>query len=139
MENLLFQTANSVAIVVWLLMLVLPRWHWTQRVVQSQAVTLLIAALYCVAVVPILPQALPMVANPQMEVLMPALNTPRGFAALWVHVVTFDLFVGSWIYQDAQKRNYSPWLTAPFLLVTLLFGPLGFFTYNVLTWIRPNR
>jgi hypothetical protein len=137
MQNFIFQLANSIVVPAWLLMIAAPRWHWTHRITQSHVIPLFVALLYAVVLVPIIPQALPMVANPKLEVLMPALNNPSGFTALWVHVLTFDLFVGSWIYLDSRQRNYNPWLMAPILIVTLLFGPLGFAVYKILTWARP--
>ncbi|MFQ3592420.1 MAG: abscisic acid-deficient protein Aba4 family protein, partial [Gemmataceae bacterium] len=43
--------------------------------------------------------------------------------------LTFDLFVGRWIYLDSRERGVSVWLTGPCLFLTLMFGPLGLLGY----------
>ena len=47
----------------------------------------------------------------------------------WIHFLAFDLFVGSWIAADGSARGVGPLALFPVLLLTLLFGPLGFLAY----------
>ena len=47
----------------------------------------------------------------------------------WVHYLAFDLFVGAWEVRDAQRSRTSHWWTIPSLLLTFLFGPIGFLLY----------
>jgi hypothetical protein len=53
-------------------------------------------------------------------------------AAAWAHLLAFDLFAGRWIYLDGGERGLNPWLLAPVLVLTLLFGPLGLAAYLAL-------
>ncbi len=47
----------------------------------------------------------------------------------WVHYLAFDLFVGAWEVRDAQRSRISHWWTMPSLILTFLFGPIGFLLY----------
>ena len=49
----------------------------------------------------------------------------------WVHYLAFDLFVGTWETRDAVARGISRWILAPCLLLTFLFGPIGWLAYHV--------
>lgn len=43
----------------------------------------------------------------------------------WVHYLAFDLFIGSWIAQQADKIGMPRLIQAVLLIGTLMFGPLG--------------
>ncbi len=54
---------------------------------------------------------------------------PHMVVAGWVHYLAFDLFVGSWIVQDAVARTVPSWLRIGVLPLTFLFGPVGLLVY----------
>lgn len=54
----------------------------------------------------------------------------------WVHYLAFDLLVGLWEREQARRIGLSRWLLAPCLLLTLLFGPLGWLAFMALRWYR---
>jgi hypothetical protein len=49
-----------------------------------------------------------------------------------VHYLAFDLLVGSWIIQDARKCRINHLYCIPFLLMTFMIGPVGYFAYWLL-------
>ena len=49
----------------------------------------------------------------------------------WTHYLAFDLFVGTWETRDAIARGVSRWLLAPCLVLTFLFGPIGWLAYQI--------
>jgi Domain of unknown function (DUF4281) len=49
----------------------------------------------------------------------------------WTHYLAFDLFIGSWEIEDAQKRGIPHWLMIPILILTFLLGPIGLLTYFI--------
>lgn len=124
---------------LWFLMVFLPGWRWTERVLRSPWVAAPAALLYAALVAPRLGAVLSVVANPDLEGVSTLLSTPVGVTIAWVHFLAFDLFVGRWIHLDSRKRGLSPWLSGPLLLVTLLLGPLGFFLYLLVHQSRQNR
>ena len=48
-----------------------------------------------------------------------------GVTIGWTHYLAFDLFIGTWIAVEADKRGYNRLLQAPMLVATFMFGPLG--------------
>lgn len=122
----IFEFANAAVLPVWLLMMFAPRWRGTKWVVETRAGVILLAALYAFLVIPTLPQALPIVSNPKLPVLLNALGNPLGFTILWVHLVVFDLFVGTWVFEQCQRRRDPAWIRVALLVVCLMFGPIGF-------------
>ena len=109
----------------WLLMIALPGWCVTRRVIASPWIAAPAAALYLALVLPGLPGVLGAVASPSLEAIAPLLGTPEGATVAWVHFLAFDLFVGRWVYLDARGRGITPWLTSPLLFLTLMLGPAG--------------
>lgn len=53
----------------------------------------------------------------------------------WLHYLAFDLFVGTWIAQDAYRHGVHPLLLLPCFLLTFLFGPVGLIAYLGLRFV----
>jgi hypothetical protein len=113
----------------WLLMILLPHWRWTQRILASLWVVVPAALLYAVLVVPSLAALLPQLTNPQLAGIAAALGTPEGATIAWAHFLAFDLFVGRWAYLDSRQHNITAWLVSPALFLILMVGPLGLLIY----------
>jgi hypothetical protein len=54
---------------------------------------------------------------------------PYALLAGWVHYLAFDLFIGSWIVEDALARRAPVWLRVGVLPFTFMFGPMGLLFY----------
>ena len=50
----------------------------------------------------------------------------------WVHYLAFDLFIGTWIANDAEARGAPRWALIPVLPAVFLFGPAGFLLWHLL-------
>ena len=61
--------------------------------------------------------------DPQNAFMGMVSNYPNFVAEEWSHVLTWDLFVGRWIWLDGLKRNIAT--TAPAVLFCNLIGPPG--------------
>ena len=127
----LFRFSSFLVIPFWLLMILVPRWQWTKRIVHSPLVSAAAAALYAALVLPRLGEIWPAVSRPTLSGVAALLGSPAGATIAWVHFLAFDLFVGRWIYLDSQDRQISAWLMAPVLLLTLMLGPAGFLLYLI--------
>src|SRR6266478_9343802 len=137
--TLLFRLSNLLVMPFWALMILLPRWRWTERNMRSPFVSAAPAVLYAVLVLPRLGAIWPAIARPTLPGIATLLGSPEGATIAWVHFLAFDLFVGRWIYLDSQERRLSPLLTAPILFLTLMLGPLGFLTYLMLRTVATSR
>ena len=125
----LFDASFVLVAPFWLLMIALPGWGVTRRVIASPWIAAPAAALYLALVLPGLPGVLGAVSSPSLEAIAPLLGTPEGATVAWVHFLAFDLFVGRWVYLDARARGITPWLTSPLLFLTLMLGPAGLLGY----------
>lgn len=127
----LFTFSNLLVLPLWALMILLPRWQWTTRIIRSPFVSALPAALYAALVLPHLGEIWPIVSRPALSTVATLLGSPTGASIAWVHFLAFDLFAGRWIYLDSHERRINPWLIAPVLFLTLMLGPAGFLLYLV--------
>jgi hypothetical protein len=116
----------------WLLMVALPTWPVTARIVRSPLIVAPPVLVYAALVLPELGAIWPTLASPTFDGVRELLGSDVGAAAAWAHLLAFDLFAGRWIYLDGRQRQVNPWLLAPVLLLTLLLGPLGLAAYLAL-------
>lgn len=125
----LFAIANPLPLPAWLLLVVAPRWRWTLPLARLVVVPLL-ALGYAVLIVTQFGstggdfQSLAGVAR--------LFTNPYALLAGWVHYLAFDLFVGTWIVEDALARGVPAWARIVPLPLTLMFGPMGLLLYLVL-------
>lgn len=124
-----FELSNLLVLPFWVLMVLLPFWTVTRRIMASPWVAAPPAILYLITLLPVAGMVLPEVANPVPARIAALLGTPTGTALAWTHFVAFDLFVGRWIYNDSRSRGYSALWVSPILVLTLLLGPVGLLVY----------
>ncbi len=137
--TLLFRLSNLLVLPFWALMILLPRWRWTARILRSPFVSAAPALIYAQLVLPRLDTIWPAIARPTLTGVAALLGSPEGATIAWVHFLAFDLFIGRWIYLDSQERRLSALLTAPVLFLALMLGPLGFLLYLVIRAVATSR
>jgi hypothetical protein len=125
----IFSLSGLLVFPFWLLMIFVPHWRWTQRILQSPLVAVASALLYAVLVIPQIGVLAPELLRPSLSSIAALLATPAGATIGWIHFLAFDLFVGRWIYLDSHERGITAWVISPVLFLTFLFGPLGFVSY----------
>lgn len=135
----IFSLSSLLVMPFWALMIVLPHWRWTQRIIASIWIVAPAALLYAVLILPQLSTALPLLMNPTLDGIAGLLGTPAGATAGWVHFLAFDLFVGRWVYLDSRAQGITAWLVSPALFLVLMVGPLGFLIYLGVRTLVPGR
>src|SRR6266511_5581973 len=128
----LFRCSSLLVLPFWALMILLPRWRWTARIMRSPFVIAAPAAVYVALALPRLAEIWPAVSSPTLDGVAALLGSPGGATIAWVHFLAFDLFVGRWMYLDGQERRISAWLMAPVLFLTLMLGTAGFLLYLIM-------
>ena len=128
--DFLFSLANSVAAAGWALLVLAPRWRGTRAVVLNGALPLLLAAAYAALI------GYQTAAHPvsgagfgSLGEVSALFREPWALLAGWVHYLCFDLWLGAWQTQDAQRRGVPHGLLVPCLVATFLLGPLGLLLY----------
>ncbi len=127
----LFSLSSLLVMPFWLLLIFLPRWRVTERVMAGPWLAVPAALLYAVLVLPRFGEVFTAVANPTLTGITTLLSSPTGATIAWVHFLAFDLFVARWVYLDGRSRHISAWFISPILLVVLMLGPVGFLLYLV--------
>ncbi len=125
MTGFLFSLTFLLAAPFWALMILLPGWSWTRRIIASPLIVLPVVLIYALLVIPAFGEVLPAVAGPTLGGVRELLGTANGAAAGWAHMIAFDLFVGRWVWLDARARGIPHLVLAPILVLTILLGPLG--------------
>ncbi len=129
----LFNGANLFVLPFWTLMIVLPNWGVTKRVMQSYIPFLVLAGLYLFLLSGTLTaenaQAL---ANPKLADIARFFADDRAAATGWVHFLVMDLFVGRWIYLEGQRTGV--W-TVHSILFCLFAGPFGLLSHIITDWV----
>ncbi len=130
----LFSAANTLALVGWLSLLALPFRRAATWWLAGLAIPGLLAALYVVLLA---------VHAPGAE---GGFSSLAGVAALfrsegvllagWVHYLAFDLLVGTWIRGEARRLDVPHAAVVPCLLLTFLFGPIGWLAFMGLRLFR---
>ncbi len=94
----LFTAANLFVLPFWALMIILPNWDWTRRILSSYlpfvVLDLVYGFLFLSSVNAETAQAL---ANPQLADIARFFSQEQAAATGWVHFLLMDLFVGRWI------------------------------------------
>ncbi len=67
-----------------------------------------------------------------LEGVMQLFTEPSAVAMGWIHYLAFDLMVGWFIVNDAQKHGINRYLTIPCLLLSFMLGPTGLLLYFLL-------
>lgn len=131
--NFLFDSANIFVLPFWLLMIVLPNWQVTRKVMASYLPFVILAALYIYLFANSLdPESAQSFSNPQLADLARLFANERVTATGWVHFLVMDLFVGRWIYWEGQRTNI--W-TRHSLVLCLFAGPMGLLSHILTQWI----
>jgi hypothetical protein len=112
-------------------MILAPSWSWTRRIVASPWVALLPLVAYFGLAFPHFGALWTVVSKPDLPALQAFLGQPYGAAAIWAHLVAFDLFIGRWMYFEARGRGIHPLIASPILLLTIFLSPFGLVAFLV--------
>ncbi len=126
-----FQILNLAVLPWWVLFLLVPHSKIALRAASHGGVFIALAAVYA----GLLAGAIATSPGQGLgyEGLRSALGAPVGFLAGWAHYLVFDLFVGAWVLRESRRIRVEP---RPYLLFTLLAGPIGLGTFLVRRWLR---
>jgi hypothetical protein len=132
--DMLFTLCSRLVLPAWLLLLLLPRWEWTSKIIFHAWIPMLLGVAYIYAMT----NAMPFPEGGgfgSLQEVMTAFTAPWLVVAGWIHYLAFDLFVGAWITRDSQRRNINHLLVVPCLILTFLAGPVGFLLYAIIRYV----
>lgn len=118
-----FSIASSTAMAGWMLLILAPRWDVLIAFIRLGligALSLTYAVLVFVYFFRVEGGGFGSIAE-----VRALFTSDPVLVAGWVHYLAFDLFIGTWIAVEADRRGYNRLLQAPMLVATFMFGPLG--------------
>ena len=125
----IFSVANSVAVLCWILLAILPDRRWVTRSVTGTVMPVLFAVAYVAIVIAVLPHASGSFST--LTGVMELFANPWLVLAGWLHYLAFDLLIGTWEARDSVEHGVPRWALVPCLFLTLMFGPAGWLAYRV--------
>ena len=132
----IFSLGNGLSVVCWVLLAVLPNRRWVTEVVAGRVAPALFAVAYVAIVLTIFPRAQGSFST--LAGVSALFANPWLLLAGWLHYLAFDLLIGAWEARDSVERAVPRWLLVPCLFLTLMFGPLGWLAYVVVSAKRTS-
>ncbi len=129
--ELVFLIATYGIMPFWLLLALAPKWEFTQTLVHSALLPIVIGIGYT-SYVATGAFSIDGGGFATLDDIMVAFAVKEAVIAGWLHYIVFDLFVGAWEVRDAQRRGINHWLVVPCLFFTLMLGPVGLLLYLAL-------
>jgi hypothetical protein len=131
-----FASVNTLALLGWIALILLPRWPALLSGVLYLGVGLL-CLIYATGLIGVLTGVIPKPDGGGADFTTIAgvraiFASDAGVVIGWTHYLAFDLFVGLWIVRDADAKGLSRWVQAPILLATFIAGPLGLIVWLLL-------
>jgi len=122
----LFSICSFIVLPGWLLLVVAPRWRWTQRIA-ALILPLALAAVYLTLLIIHFHKGAGGFGS--LADVRKLFGNPYLLLAGWIHYLAFDLFIGSWQVRDSERMRIAHAYVVPCLLLTFLFGPVGLLTW----------
>lgn len=132
----LFDLTNLFVLPFWGLIILLPNWGVTKKVMESYLPFVVLAGVYIYCFINSV-NAIPAdstqaLLNPHLSDIARLFADERVAVAGWAHFLTLDLFLGRWIYWEGQRTGI--W-TIHSLILCLFAGPIGLLSHIVTVWI----
>ncbi|WP_107670301.1 ABA4-like family protein [Cyanothece sp. BG0011] len=132
--SLLFNLANIYALPFWLLMVILPKWGVTQKIISSYLPFVPLAILYIYLFSGSLdPDSIEAFSNPTLPVLAQLFSQEPVMLTGWIHFIVLDLFTGRYVYLEGREKGI---FTVHSLILCFLAGPIGLLSHIVTSWIQ---
>ncbi len=133
----LFSICSGFAVVGWLLLLFLPRWRWTERLVLSGWWSLLLSMVYLFMIVRFMPGSKGGFGS--IAEVRALFGQDALLLAGWVHYLAFDLLVGVLEVRQAKESGIPHLLVIPALIFTFLLGPIGLILFFIIKAVRERK
>jgi len=131
-ENLYLWT-NFGIIPFWLMLIFIPNSRLTQIFVNSVILPLLLSSAYVYLVYEAISSDESIVEifklYLSLDNLYTVFSTEVFLLVFWIHFITLNLFLGSWISRDAVKYNISRKIVFFPLILIYFTGPIGLVLY----------
>ena len=141
-ENI-YLWSNFGILPLWLMLIVIPNSKFTQFFVNSIIVPLILSATYTYIIYQTILMDEPIFdffkLYLSLENLYTLFATESFLLVFWLHFLTLNLFLGSWISRDGIKYNMPRSLVFLPLILVYFTGPLGLVLYWIIRVFYAKR
>ena len=132
MTTILFNLCNLSILLVWGLILFVPKWKISENLISYPWVPLGISFFYSYFIV--VSGGLTEADFSSLEGIVTLFKktTPESAAAGWLHYLAFDFWVATWIIRHSRRNDITHLGIILPLLCTFMLGPLGIMIYSFL-------
>ena len=134
----IFSLSNTTAMVMWLFMLLLPKWRITGLLIDYKIVPIALSMLYAIYIFQAM-QIHGFFDFGSLSAVMELFTEQNLALAGWVHYLAFDLLIGMWILEQNKTINIHHLIIVPCLLATFILGPVGFLLFLMVKSIKKHR
>lgn len=133
-----FSITSTIAMLMWALMIVLPKWKVTRFMIDYKVIPLLLSVVYAIFIFISLKSGGGMDFG-SLESVMQLFTVENAVLAGWVHYLAFDLLVGMWMLDENKSLGIHQVILAPCLLGTFMLGPVGFLLFMIIRSFKLNK
>ncbi|MEM7486077.1 MAG: ABA4-like family protein [Bacteroidota bacterium] len=133
-----FSIANTMAMPMWLLMMVLPKWKVTRFLIDYKVIPILLSLFYVYYMVSHI-QAGGDLDFGNLSAVMSLFTMEMAVMAGWIHYLAFDLLVGMWMLNQNHKLGIHQLLMVPCLFATFMLGPIGFLLFMLIRTLKISK
>lgn len=133
----IFSICSTFAMVGWILLMVAPRWRWTERLIIIGVWPALLSVVYLILIVVHFGTAEGGFGS--LAEVSKLFESKGALLAGWVHYLAFDLLIGAFEVKKAKEERIPHLLIIPSLVLTFFLGPIGFLLFVLTRSIRNRR
>ena len=135
MTTILFNLCNLSILLVWGLILFVPKWKISENLISFPWVPLGISFFYSYFIV--VSGGLTEADFSSLEGIVTLFKktTPESAAAGWLHYLAFDFWVATWIIRHSRRNDITHLGIILPLLCPIMLGPVGIMIYSFLLFV----
>ena len=141
-ENIYLWT-NFGVLPFWIMLIVIPGSKFTQFFVNSVIIPLILSAAYVYIIYQTILLDEPMLnifhLYLSLDNLYTLFATESFLLVFWLHFLSLNLFLGSWMGRDGVKNNISRWLLIISIVMVYFIGPVGLVFYWIIRIFYAKR
>jgi hypothetical protein len=130
----IFSICNLVILFGWLLLLMLPKWKYTQAIILNG-----LLVVFAIVYTFLLFQDIDKISLDSFSTLAKLkvlFQSDTAVAAGWVHYLVFDLFVGTYIVKKSLQIGLSRLAYSCILPFVFMSGPIGYLIFVIVKIIK---
>jgi len=138
MPSSIFSIVNIAAMVMWFLLVFLPRWKVTKFLIQYKFIPIALAIVYVIFIVQSLLAGVVLDFG-SLNSVKTLFTNENLLLAGWIHYLVFDLLIGMWILDQNKNLGINNLFIALCLIFTFMLGPIGYLLFILFKNIKTKQ